>query len=115
MRVLITGVTGFAGSHLAECLLANQPDVEVWGLYRWRSRMENLEGVRGRVRMVECDLRDYTSVHLALQQPRPNAIFDLAAHTFEPASCKAPNDTLITNQTGQTNRFEAVRFHELHP
>jgi GDP-4-dehydro-6-deoxy-D-mannose reductase len=115
MRVLITGVTGFAGSHLAEYLLANQPDVEVWGLYRWRSRMENLEGVRGRVRMVECDLRDYTSVHLALQQARPNAIFHLAAQSFVPASWKAPNDTLITNLTGQTNLFEAVRFLELDP
>ena len=48
MRALITGVTGFAGSHLAEYLLAHQPDVEVWGIYRWRSRMENLEGVRER-------------------------------------------------------------------
>src|ERR1044072_3563953 len=86
MRVLITGVTGFAGSHLAEYLLANQPDVEVWGLYRWRRRMENPEGGRAR-----------------------------AGQSFVPASWKAPNDTLITNLTGQTNLFEAVRFLELDP
>jgi len=42
MRALITGITGFAGSHLAEYLLADHPDVEVFGLYRWRSRMENI-------------------------------------------------------------------------
>jgi GDP-4-dehydro-6-deoxy-D-mannose reductase len=115
MRVLITGVTGFAGSHLAEYLLENQPEVEVWGLYRWRSRRENLEGVWGRLRMVECDLRDYTSVHLALSQARPDAIFHLAAQSFVPSSWKAPNDTLITNLTGQTNLFEAVRFLALDP
>ena len=115
MRALITGVTGFAGSHLAEYLLENQPDVEVWGLYRWRSRMENLEGVRGRLRMVECDLRDYTSVHHALAQARPDFIFHLAAQSFVPSSWKAPNDTLITNLTGQTNLFEAVRFLSLDP
>jgi GDP-4-dehydro-6-deoxy-D-mannose reductase len=88
MRVLITGVTGFAGSHLADYLLENQPDVEVWGIYRWRSRRENLEGVWGRLHMVECDLRDYTSVHLALQQARPDAIFHLAAQSFVPSSWK---------------------------
>jgi GDP-4-dehydro-6-deoxy-D-mannose reductase len=115
MRVLITGVTGFAGSHLAEYLLAHQPHVEVHGIYRWRSRMENLEGVRGRLRLIECDLRDLTSVHHVLQQVRPDAIFHLAAQSFVPSSWKAPNDTLITNITGQTNIFEAVRLLGLDP
>jgi GDP-4-dehydro-6-deoxy-D-mannose reductase len=115
MRALITGVTGFAGSHLAEYLLAHQPDVEVWGIYRWRSRMENIDGVRGRLRMIECDLRDFTSVHHALQQARPDVIFHLAAQSFVPASWKAPNDTLVTNITGQTNLFEACRLLGLDP
>jgi GDP-4-dehydro-6-deoxy-D-mannose reductase len=115
MRVLITGITGFAGSHLAEYLLDHQPQVEVWGIYRWRSRLENLENVQGRVKMIECDLRDFTSVHAALAQARPDAIFHLAAQSFVPSSWKAPNDTLITNVTGQTNLFEAVRFLGLDP
>jgi GDP-D-mannose dehydratase len=42
MRVLITGVTGMTGSHLAEYILANHPDVELYGMCRWRSRMDNL-------------------------------------------------------------------------
>ncbi len=37
MRVLITGITGFVGSHLAEHLLVSQPEVEIFGLRRWRS------------------------------------------------------------------------------
>jgi GDP-4-dehydro-6-deoxy-D-mannose reductase len=115
VRVLITGITGFAGSHLAEFLLARQPHVEVFGLYRWRSRMENIEGVLGRVKLLECDLRDYTSVHQALQASRPDAIFHLAAQSFVPSSWKAPNETLVTNVIGQTNLFEAVRFLGLDP
>ena len=43
MRVIITGVTGFVGSHLADYLTSQHPDVAVYGTYRWRSRMENLE------------------------------------------------------------------------
>ena len=114
-RALITGITGFAGSHLAEYLLAHQPDVEVWGLYRWRSRMDNLEAARSRVHLVECDLRDYTSVHLALEQSRPDYVFHLAAQSFVPSSWRAPSETMVTNVIGQTNLFEAVRALGLDP
>ena len=114
-RALITGITGFAGSHLAEYLLAHQPDVEVWGIYRWRSRMENIEGVRSRVKLVECDLRDSTSVHLALSQSRPDYVFHLAAQSFVPSSWRAPNETMVTNVVGQTNLFEGIRALGLDP
>lgn len=115
MRALITGITGFAGSHLAEYLLAEHPDVEVFGLYRWRSRMENIEHVRSRVKLLECDLRDYTSVHAALATSRPDYIFHLAAQSFVPSSWTAPNETLTTNISGQTNLFEAIRALGLDP
>ena len=39
MRILITGITGFAGSHLADYCL-ERGDVEVHGIIRWRSRTE---------------------------------------------------------------------------
>src|SRR5215210_4172410 len=115
MRALITGITGFAGSHLAEYLLAEHPDVEVFGMYRWRSRMENIEHLRSKVKLLECDLRDYTSVHAALAASRPDTIFHLAAQSFVPSSWTAPNETLTTNISGQTNLFEAVRALKLDP
>jgi GDP-4-dehydro-6-deoxy-D-mannose reductase len=115
MRALITGITGFAGSHLAEYLLAEHPDVEVFGIYRWRSRMENIEHVRSKVKLLECDLRDYTSVYAALAASRPDYIFHLAAQSFVPSSWTAPNETLTTNVSSQTNLFEAIRAHGLDP
>ena len=115
MRALVTGITGFAGSHLAELLLREHPEVEVFGTYRWRSRTENLVGVRGKVRLLECDLRDSTSVHHLLHKVRPDAIFHLAAQSFVPSSWTAPNETLITNITSQTNLFEAIRILGLDP
>jgi GDP-4-dehydro-6-deoxy-D-mannose reductase len=116
MRALITGVTGFAGSHLAEYLLAEHPDVEVYGTFRWRSRMENLEDIaENRVKLVEADLRDYTSMHKALADSRPDVIFHLAAQSFVPSSWNAPSDTIVTNVTGQTNLFEAIRALQLDP
>ena len=115
MRALITGITGFAGSHLAEYLLAEHPDVEVFGTYRWRSRMDNVEHIRSRIKLLEADLRDYTSMHAALEKSRPDVIFHLAAQSFVPSSWTAPNETLTTNVAGQTNLFEAVRALRLDP
>src|SRR6195256_2687858 len=116
MRALITGITGFAGSHLAEYILAEQPGVEVFGTFRWRSRMDNVEHLgAGRVNLVEADLRDYTSVHRALEITQPDLIFHLAAQSFVPASWNAPSDTIVTNVTGQTNLFEAIRALKLDP
>lgn len=115
MRALITGITGFAGSHLAEYLLNEHPDVKVFGTYRWRSRMENVEHLRSKVELLEADLRDYTSMQAALDQARPDFIFHLAAQSFVPSSWKAPNETLLTNVAGQTNLFEAIRALKLDP
>ena len=115
MRALITGITGFAGSHLAEYLLAEHPDVEVYGLYRWRSRMENIEHLGNRLNLLECELRDYNSVHRAMEKSRPDFIFHLAAQSFVPASWAAPGDTLSANILGQTHLFEAVRALGLDP
>jgi GDP-4-dehydro-6-deoxy-D-mannose reductase len=115
MKVLITGITGFAGSHLAELLAAEHPEVEVFGTYRWRSRMDNIEHLRGSFQLLETDLRDYTSVARALDRARPDFIFHLAAQSFVPASWSAPSETLTTNITSQTNLFEAIRNLGLDP
>jgi len=115
MRALITGITGFAGSHLAEHILTEHPDVEVFGTFRWRSRMDNVEHLDRKIKLLETDLRDYSSMHRALEISRPDFIFHLAAQSFVPASWTAPTETLVTNITGQTNLFEAIRSLKLDP
>jgi len=119
MRALVTGITGFAGSHLAELLLAEHPEVEIFGTYRWRSRMENIEHLHehsgGRVRLVECELRDPSSVRRALEASRPDVIFHLAAQSFVPSSWTGPGDTVVSNVSGQINLFEAIRALDLDP
>jgi GDP-4-dehydro-6-deoxy-D-mannose reductase len=115
MRALITGITGFAGSHLAEYLLAEQPQVEVFGTYRWRSPMDNIRQLEGKVKLLETELRDLASVSKALQASRPDYIFHLAAQSFVPTSWSSPADTLSSNVVGQANIFEAVRALELDP
>ncbi|MFN7941905.1 MAG: GDP-mannose 4,6-dehydratase [Thermoanaerobaculia bacterium] len=114
-RVLITGITGFAGSHLADFLLDHHSEVEVWGTYRWRSRRENIEHLEGRLKLVECDLNDLTATKQALERARPDAVFHLAAQSFVPTSWTAPGETLHTNIAGQLNLFEGARAIGLDP
>ena len=47
MRVLITGITGFVGSHMAEYALFK--GAQVFGSNRWRSKTENIEHLRSKV------------------------------------------------------------------
>jgi GDP-4-dehydro-6-deoxy-D-mannose reductase len=108
MRVLITGITGFAGSHLAEHILARDPGVEVFGLVRWRSRMENVLSFRDKVELCEGDLKDMVSLGACLAHIRPDRIFHLAAQSFVPTSWKCPAETFAINATGEINLFEAL-------
>jgi GDP-4-dehydro-6-deoxy-D-mannose reductase len=113
-RVLVTGITGFAGSHLADAML-RMGDVEIFGILRWRSRTENIEHFRSRVTLLECDLRDSTSTRDALEAVRPDWIFHLAAQSFVPTSWNAPHESISTNALGQLNLFEAVRRIGIKP
>ena len=107
MKALITGITGFAGSHLAEFLLSK--GIEVWGTIRWRSRTENIEGFKDRIHLIECDLVDSFAVDSAIESVKPDMIFHLAAQSFVPTSWISPYDTLINNIVGELNLLEAIR------
>ena len=115
MRSLITGITGFAGSHLAEYILSEHPETEVYGTQRWRSRTENIKGIESKIQLLECDLRDQSSVTGLIDRVRPDRIFHLAAQSFVPSSWNAPAESLTTNILGQLNLFEAVRAAGIDP
>src|SRR5262245_6516292 len=107
-RVLVTGVTGFAGSHLVDYML-ERGDCEIYGIQRWRSRTENIEHFANRISLLECDLRDATSTRDTIEKVRPDWLFHLAAQSFAPTSLTAPTASMTTNVLGQVNIFEAVR------
>ena len=112
-RVLVTGVTGFAGSHLVDYML-ERGDCEIYGIQRWRSRTENIEHFADKITILECDLRDATSTRDTLEKVRPEWIFHLAAQSFVPTSWIAPTESLTTNVLAQVNIFEAVRHMKLN-
>lgn len=114
-RVLITGINGFAGSHLAEYVIGNQLG-EVYGSIRGKNaNLENLSEVMGKVELVQCDITDYHSVVRLVKETAPDLIFHLAAQSYVPVSWRAPIETMNTNIMGTLNLFEAVRHLEIDP
>lgn len=108
-KVLITGITGFVGSHLAEYILEHHPDVVVTGIIRWRSPRDNIESILDRINLSYCDLRDYPSVRHNLAEYRPDIIFHLAAQSYVDFSFVVPVDTLETNVIGTCHLLEAAK------
>jgi len=113
MRVLITGITGFVGSHMAEYALGK--GAQVFGANRWRSKTENIEHLRSTVTLIESDLRDLSSVRALLETSVPDYIVHLAAQSFVGVSWHAPAETLTTNIISQVNLLEALRGLKMSP
>jgi GDP-4-dehydro-6-deoxy-D-mannose reductase len=113
MRMLITGISGFVGSHMAEYALAQ--GAEVFGSIRWRSRTENIEHLRSTIHLVECDLRDMASARRLLEIARPTHVIHLAAQSFVGASWYTPGETLSTNISSQINLLESIRALKIEP
>ena len=108
-RALITGVTGQDGSYLAELLL--EKGYQVYGLVRRASteNFERIEHLRERLHLVQGDLLDQTSLLEALEESRPDEVYNLAAQSFVPASWNQPVLTGEFTALGVTRLLEAVR------
>ncbi|HTG09241.1 MAG TPA: GDP-mannose 4,6-dehydratase [Candidatus Eisenbacteria bacterium] len=113
MQLLITGITGFVGSYMAEHALAQ--GVEVFGSIRWRSKTDNIDHLRSKVTLIESDLRDLSSVRALLEAANPTHVIHLAAQSFVHASWKTPAETLTTNILAQVNLLEGLRGLKMSP
>jgi GDPmannose 4,6-dehydratase len=109
MRALITGITGQDGSYLAEFLLGK--GYEVGGVVRRSSteKFERLEAVRDRIRILQADIHDQTSMLDAVRSFEPTEIYHLAAQSFVPTSWAQPVLTGEYTGLAVTRALEAIR------
>lgn len=106
-KAFITGITGFAGSHLAELLL--EGDYKVFGTARPRSKTDNIDHLRGKIELEDADLLDSHSLYSILTKIKPDYLFHLAAQSFVQSSWASPATTMEVNAVGTVHIFEAVR------
>ena len=110
MQALITGIAGFAGSHLADFLLRHTECAVAGTIHRQDTRVSHL---RDHVALYRVDLRDAAAVAEVIADVRPDLIFHLAAQSFVPISWQHPWTTFEQNVHGQVNVLQAVAQQEL--
>ena len=109
-KALITGITGQDGYYLAKFLLSK--DYEVYGMYR-RSSLEVEERIfelRDKIKLVEGDLIDSTSIIKILKEIKPDEVYNLAAQSFVPSSWTQPLATAQMTALGALNILESIKL-----
>jgi GDPmannose 4,6-dehydratase len=112
-RALITGITGQDGSYLAEFLL--EKGYKVFGLVRRSSTLnfERIHHIQDRVELLSGDLTDQNSLLYALQEARPDEVYNLAAQSFVQTSWTQPVLTGDVTAIGVTRMLEAIKVFDL--
>jgi len=105
LKVLITGISGFVGSHLADYLLAHT-DWQIAGTVYGSAH--NIHPIQHRLELYPAELSRLPVVQFILDQARPDVIFHLAAVAVTGHSWRDPAATLQVNISMQANILQAV-------
>ena len=114
MRALITGVTGQDGAYLSRFLLCK--GYEVFGLLRRSASADVIDerlrwlGISGKVHMLDGNLTDLSSLIRAVQEVKPDEVYNLGAQSFVKSSWNQPLLTGQVTALGAVNMLEAVRI-----
>jgi GDPmannose 4,6-dehydratase len=113
-KALITGIIGQDGAYLAQCLL--DKGYEVYGLIRRSSSADINDsrlrwlGIRDRVKLLDGNLTDLSSLIRILRETRPTEIYNLGAQSFVKSSWNQPILTGQVTGIGCVNMLEAFRL-----
>jgi len=110
-RVLITGITGYIGSHLARALLA---DCEVHGLAREPLHTEYIADMQDKIHLRMVD-GSYGSIYRALEEIRPEIVYHMAAYYTGAHGAETTPALVSSNITFGAYLLEAMAAHGVTP
>ena len=116
--ILVTGGTGFVGSHMIDYILkyAIRPEQKIYCTKRWLEDTKNVDHIDDkRFQFIDCDFNDAPSVYRAIEISKPSKVFHFAAQSFPEISFHTPSVTLSTNTLGTTYLLEAIRNSDCDP
>jgi len=108
-RVLITGVSGFAGSHLLDLLLSRAQIYELYGIVRERSSLDNIRHNLNSIKLLNCDLVNLGTVISFIKQVKPDCIYHLAGVSSVKLSWEGSLSMVNNNVVATLNVLEALR------
>lgn len=111
-KVFITGISGFAGSYLAEYLVLRN-EYEVSGAYLSQASFKNIDHIKDLINLIEVDLIDAKKVSGIIHLLKPDFVFHLAALTSPFDSFRNPLSTMENNIAAEINIIEAIKNSKL--
>lgn len=105
-KALITGIAGFAGSHLAEFLL--EKNFKVYGLVHPKHSIENVSHLKNKLSLYPVDILNKNAVEKKIKEVNTDYIFHLAAFSSPAQSFESPEQTLKNNIFGELYLLEAL-------
>jgi GDP-4-dehydro-6-deoxy-D-mannose reductase len=113
VRVLITGIAGFVGSHLAELLL--RTGEEVFGICLPGESLENIRHIKKEVHLTDCDITDFDRLSSVVSRINPDEVYHLAAFSAVGKSFSQPLSVIETNFRGTLHLLEILRNSRRKP
>jgi len=111
-KILITGISGFVGSHLLDLLLCEGHKYEIYGVVRESSSLERIAHNLGHVKLVVCDLINSHAVLALLEKIQPDYIYHLAGESSVKLSWTNLFSLLNSNVIATLNLLEALRLQK---
>jgi GDP-4-dehydro-6-deoxy-D-mannose reductase len=114
MKILVTGGTGFVGSHLLDMLVSDNSQKnlqnEIYATRRYHlSRRDKIEHLEKNVTWLDCDITDAISVNKVFKDIKPDQCFHMAAESFVSPSWDHPNRFMDVNYHGTVNILDSIK------
>lgn len=109
-KILVTGATGFVGSHFCDYLIEKKIKSKIFVTKRYHlSKLDNLMHIKNKLNFLDCDLTDPVSVNSLIKKLKPDMIFHFAAESFVSPSWLHPNRYMNVNYNATLNLLEALK------
>jgi len=110
MKIMITGGSGFVGSHLCDTLLDNN---EVIILTRNDNKKQNILHNMNKIKLEYVDVTDFNSLEKSIETNKPDVIFHLAGETSHKKSFENPLYDVDVNTKSTLCILEKIRAMNL--
>ena len=111
-KIVITGITGFVGKHLATYLLS-QKSYEIIGTYHSETSLHSLQEIKDKVKLQQLDLQNKEAAESLILEEKPDYIVHLAAQASPSKSFSDPVGTITNNIVSEFSLLDVIRSHNL--